>query len=137
MTVVLVVDDDPIQQESMAATLTAAGYEVLRADSATGALRLALKRPPHVVVMDLILPDFHGSEAARAIRSVAGLTTVPIVAVTTQPRAARTIEPATFGAECILTKPVPHQELLEAVTRCLRRSRHGSPVPTETSGDEG
>jgi CheY-like chemotaxis protein len=127
MTTVLVVDDDLVERESMAATLEAAGYEVLRAESATGALRVALRTTPHVVVMDLVLPDFHGTEAARAIRSVAGLTNVPIVAVTHHLRTLRELEPATFGAECILHKPVLHQELLDAVERCLAARRMTTP----------
>jgi CheY-like chemotaxis protein len=120
MTTVLVVDGSLIERESLAAMLEAAGYRVPTAESATSALRVILRSPPDVVVLDLLLPDFHGTETARAIHSVAGLTGLPIVAVAHHARTVRDLAPASFGAECLLIKPVRRHELLDAVARCLR-----------------
>lgn len=115
MATILVVDDDDETRESIASELEAAGHRVMRAESATAAMRLALREPPSLVVMDLVLPDFHGIEAAGAIRAVAGTSGVPIVVVTSESRAARELDPGSFGAVAVLMKPVPHAELLEAV----------------------
>lgn len=120
MTTILVVDDDVRERESMVAALAGADYRVVQAESATGAVRLALRFLPRLVVMKLALPDFDGREAARAIRSVAGLTTVPIIAVGREADASPPHADDAFGAACVLANPVEQTALLDAVSRCLR-----------------
>lgn len=118
-TTILVVDDDDAARETMAAELEGAGHTVLRAGSATMAMRLSLREPPRLVVMDLVLPDFHGIEAAGAIRAVAGSSAVPVVLVTSQPSASLELDLASVGAVAVLHKPLPDGVLAAAVARAL------------------
>ena len=116
---VLVVDDNGEQRATFARALADGGYAVEQAADAGEALRKALEAPPDVVVLDLVLPDAHGVEAAGAFRAMTRTRRMPIVVVTAYTDAAEQLDPKRFGAECVLTKPVSDDELRAAVERCL------------------
>jgi CheY-like chemotaxis protein len=113
------VEDDPQQRAALADSLAALGYDVQQAGAAGEALRQLIAEPPEVVVLDLVLPDAHGVELAGAIRVLAKTTHIPIVVVTSYTDAAAALDPARFGAECVLTKPVTNEQLHTAAERCI------------------
>jgi DNA-binding response OmpR family regulator len=115
----LVVDDDPTALDFMRAALAAAGHEVLVASSAHEAMRVALGARIALAVVDMVLPGFDGSETARALRSVAGYTQLPVVAVSGHREAAKLIHPPSIGARRLLMKPFTGEQLLRAVEECL------------------
>ena len=67
---VLVVDDDDALRNEIVAMLRDAGYVVSEANGALSAMRSVLAGSLDVVVLDLVLPDGHGIEVARAFRAV-------------------------------------------------------------------
>jgi two-component system, OmpR family, KDP operon response regulator KdpE len=73
---ILVVDDEPHILRALQATLRGAGYDVVTAATAEEALRSAAVRPPKAVILDLVLPDRHGSEVCRELR---GWSKAPIL----------------------------------------------------------
>ena len=113
------VEDDPDERAAFAEVLTQSGYSITQAAGGADAVRNVLDQRPDVVVLDLRLPDAHGVEVAGAIRAVAGSTRMPIVVVTGYADAAEQLDPKRFGAECVLIKPVPGEDLRAAVERCL------------------
>ena len=66
---VLIVDDDPDIIRLVSYNLMQAGFEVVTADSGRQALEIADKRPPDLVILDLMLPDVDGMEVCRRLRA--------------------------------------------------------------------
>ena len=130
----LVVDDDATQRTALLRILADGGYTVMLAADATEALRKVLAEPPDLVVLDLRLPDASGVELAGAIRSMAGTTAMPLVVVTAYVGDAGALDPARFGASCVLTKPVTTEQLLTTVQHCLVKSTSSEPTESATNG---
>lgn len=103
---VLVVDEDDDTRASFVAVLGAAGFEVAEAWGAVQGIRLMLSFRPDAVVLDLVLPDGHGFEVGRAMRAIVIIARTCVVAVTGSAAAVGLVNPASFGAEEILLKPV-------------------------------
>src|SRR3954454_13599413 len=66
---VLVVDDSLSQRIHLAHTLHEAGFEVREAATGAEALRLAAEHRPHLVVLDVVLPDIQGYEVCRRLKA--------------------------------------------------------------------
>ena len=115
---VLIIDDEPAIQRSLSPLFRSRGYLVEVA--ATGADGIALERrwQPHVVVLDLGLPDVDGPEVCRRIRS---RSTVPIIVLSARSTDADKIGALDLGADDYVTKPFSPEELLARVRVALRR----------------
>ena len=116
---VVVVEDDPLQAESLAFILRQEGYIVDLA--ATGAEALASVRtqpPPDAVLLDVALPDLSGVEVARRLRAGSN---VPIIMLTARRNEIDKITGLDAGADDYLTKPFSHGELLARIRAQLRR----------------
>lgn len=116
---ILVVDDDDESRTGFVGALRTAGYEVAEAWGAAQGMRLMLAWRPDAVVLDLVLPDGHGIEVGRAMRAITTTSRTCVVAVTSSIPSVGLVEPASFGAEVILIKPVPADRLLQAVGHCF------------------
>src|SRR5580693_8439031 len=100
---VLVVDDDRAILRTMDVNLRARGYEALLAPSGRQALALAARRRPHVVVLDLGLPDLDGVEVIDGLR---GWTTVPIIVLSARSDELEKVAALDAGANDYVTKPL-------------------------------
>src|SRR6202012_6168246 len=69
MTRVLVVDDDPQLLRALRINLSVRGYEVITAPTGSRALTLAAEHPPHVVILDLGMPEMSGIEVLAGLRA--------------------------------------------------------------------
>ena len=79
---VLIVDDHEHLRHILAAILKFCGYEIFEAETAAQAIETTLARQPHLILMDIQLPDFSGLEAARLIRQNPASAHIPIVGCT-------------------------------------------------------
>ena len=75
-------DDNPRNLKLAGDVLVAAGFRTLEAVSGSEAVALAAQRLPDVILMDLRLPDFDGTEAARMLAGDARTASIPVVALT-------------------------------------------------------
>src|SRR3979411_2089694 len=117
---VVVVEDDPLQAESLAFILRQEGYIVDLAS--TGAEALAVARtqpPPDTVLLDVALPDLSGIEVSRRLRDG---PTVPINVLPARRNEIDKITGLDAGADDYLTKPFSHGELLARIRAQLRRA---------------
>jgi DNA-binding NarL/FixJ family response regulator len=120
---VLVVDDDPVICDLVAATLTEHGYPSRRASDAREALYLVERELPDVVILDVHLPDISGYQVCRRLRDDHG-DSVGIILISgerkeSMDRAAGLL----LGADDYMIKPFVLDELLARVQRLARRSR--------------
>jgi two-component system, OmpR family, KDP operon response regulator KdpE len=114
---ILVVDDEPPIRKLLRMGLTAHGYEVLEASNGRIALELLAKKP-HLVILDLGLPDIDGLELLRSIRHrQEGL---PIVVLSSRGDEAGKVAALDLGADDYVTKPFGMDELLARMRAALR-----------------
>jgi len=124
---ILVVDDEEQILRALRRALAARGYEVLTAADGQDALAEVEAFAPHLVVLDLNLPDIDGLEVCRRIRT---WSQVPILILSVREDEPGMVQALDLGADDYLTKPFGIEELLARVRALLRRSRdEGSLLP--------
>src|SRR4029453_17330498 len=127
---VVVVEDDPLQAESLAFILRQEGYVVELAATGAEALTIARAQPaPDTVLLDVALPDLSGIEVARRLRAGSN---VPIIMLTARRNEIDKITGLDAGADDYVTKPFSHGELLARIRPQIRRSPAGA-APADTT----
>jgi two-component system chemotaxis response regulator CheY len=121
---VLVVDDEPMLREIVAESLRDAGYSVESAAHGVEALELMRRRPPHAVVLDLMMPRLDGTGFVELMRRNPRLASVPILLVTAAYGAAEAAE--RLGARACITKPFELDRLIEAVRDLMPEPLHAA-----------
>ncbi|HET8691449.1 MAG TPA: ATP-binding protein, partial [Steroidobacteraceae bacterium] len=124
---ILVVDDNRDAADSCATLFELAGHRTAVAYNGTQALELGGSFVPHVVLLDIGLPDLNGFEVARRIRTTGWGAGIPLVAVTgwgQEEDRRRAIE---AGFDRHLTKPVAAETIQELVNALS--SQHAAPRP--------
>ena len=116
---ILVVDDEPTIRTLLRSTLTRADYEVVEAASAKEAVANVRIEKPHLVLLDLGLPDRDGLEVIAAVR---GEQARPIIVVSAREDMEQKVAALDLGADDYVTKPFDTLELLARVRAALRRS---------------
>jgi two-component system KDP operon response regulator KdpE len=120
---ILIVDDDALIQESLSLFLRLHGYLVEGARSGSEALESIGRRRPDLVVLDLGLPDQHGSEVCERIRKTSDM---PIIVLSARSGDRDKVSALEQGADDYVTKPFSSDELLARIRVALRRKLHGS-----------
>ena len=132
MTRVLVVDDERPLLRALAMNLTARGYEVIEAETATRALTAAAAQQPDVVLLDLGLPDLSGLDVIRGIREYAQ---TPIIVLSARTGSQDKVAALDLGADDYVTKPFSIDELLARVRAATRRVPTNDPELPVPVGD--
>lgn len=117
---ILVVEDDPTLQETLAYNLKRQGYEVETAEDGKTAVELASRIEPNLVVLDIMLPVMDGFEVCRILRKESN---VPILMLTARDDEIDRVLGLEMGADDYLTKPFSMREFLARVKAQLRRVR--------------
>ncbi len=125
--IVAVVEDDPDILRLVSETLDKGGLEVLGFLRGEEFLRLARRRPPDAVVLDLMLPDADGLAICRALRAAPETAQLPILILTAKGGETDKVVGLELGADDYVTKPFSPRELLARVRALLRRRK---PAPT-------
>jgi two-component system KDP operon response regulator KdpE len=126
---VLIIEDDAGARGVVRDALRGASLEVSEASSGTEGLALAARERPHLVVLDLGLPDVEGIEVCRRLRA---WTAVPILVLSARHSENEKTALLDAGADDYVVKPFGPDELRARVRAHLRRARM-TPVP---GGDE-
>jgi two-component system OmpR family response regulator len=111
----LVVDDEPSIVDLVATTLRYEGHEVATAATGRAALNTAAWFKPHLVLLDVMLPDIDGFSVHEA------LDTVPVIYLTARDSSGDAVRGLTLGADDYVTKPFSLEELVARVRAVLRR----------------
>jgi two-component system, OmpR family, alkaline phosphatase synthesis response regulator PhoP len=116
---VLVVEDESSIASFVALYLKNAGYKVRNVGTGEAALEQVAAERPHLIVLDLMLPDIDGIEVCRRIRKT---SEVPILMLTARDEDVDKIIGLEVGADDYLTKPFNPRELVARVKSILRRA---------------
>ena len=117
---ILVVDDEPNITSLITTALRYEGFEVASASNGREALNEVAAFRPHLVVLDVMLPDLDGFEVARRLRQEA--RRVPILFLTAKDATEDKIRGLTLGGDDYVTKPFSLEELLARIRAVLRRA---------------
>ena len=121
---ILVVDDEPSIVDAVATSLRYEGFDVGEASTGRGALGSAKERPPDLIVLDVMLPDFDGLEVTRRLRAL-GIE-APVLFLTARDSLKDRIAGLSIGADDYVTKPFALAEIV-ARTRAILRRTSGEP----------
>lgn len=115
---ILVVDDDFSIVNIIETALTQAGYQVLTANDGEAACQIAHTKHPHLIIMDVMMPQCNGILATMRIRQ---RNNVPILMLSAKAEGSDRVLGLEAGADDYLVKPFYQQELLARVKALLRR----------------
>ena len=118
---ILLVDDEPDILEILGYNLKKEGYEVFMAEDGLQAIVQAKKHKPHLIVMDVMMPNMDGIEACIKIRETPELSKTIITFLSARSEDYSQISGLNAGADDYLTKPVRPRVLLSKVKSLLRR----------------
>lgn len=128
----LMIEDDARLAHMVCEYLGQSGYTVAHAGDAQSGLTALQGKPPHLVILDLMLPDMDGLEVCRRIRALPGaLAATPVLMLTAKGDPMDRIIGLEMGADDYLPKPFEPRELLARIRAVLRRHVEGAqPVAT-------
>ncbi|WP_031517100.1 response regulator transcription factor [Desulfofalx alkaliphila] len=115
---ILVIDDEPAIRDLVEMVLVREGYRVATAADGGSGLALAARFKPHLVVLDLMLPDISGHDVCKEISS---RYRTPIIMLTAKNDVVDKVLGLELGADDYITKPFDSRELLARVKALLRR----------------
>lgn len=121
---ILVVDDEPQIRRALRTSLSAHGYEVSTAGTGEEAIEVAADTSPHLIFLDLGLPDMDGTEVVKRLR---GFTGAPVIILSVRDAQSDKVAALDAGADDYVTKPFGMEELLARLRATLRRA-----LPSET-----
>lgn len=122
---ILIVEDDRQIQKFIAYSLETAGYPTLTAATGKEALASLVAQPVDLMLLDLGLPDFDGTEVIKRVRE---WSEMPIIVVSARDQDKEKAAALDLGADDYLTKPFSATELLARIRVALRHMyREGSP----------
>jgi DNA-binding response OmpR family regulator len=126
---VLVVDDDSSIREALDRALRLEGFAVSSCPDGSAALAAMEGAPPHVMVLDVVMPGLSGVEVIRRLRD--GGNDLPICVLSARDEVADRVEGLRAGADDYLVKPFELEELVARLHALLRRRSEGPPVPLQ------
>ena len=117
---ILVIEDDPAVAEGLVEGIGGEGFDVHWEDTGGGGIAWAKEHSPHLIVLDVRLPDGSGFDFCRQMR-LAGMRQ-PILMLTVQSDELDKVLGLEMGADDYLTKPYRMRELLARIRSLLRRT---------------
>ncbi|MCL5247238.1 MULTISPECIES: response regulator transcription factor [Cellulophaga] len=128
---ILLVDDEPDILEIVSYNLSAEGYEVFTAKNGVEAVAKAKKKHPHLIILDVMMPEMDGIEACEIIRSTPGLQNTIITFLTARGEDYSQVAGFDAGADDYITKPIKPKVLVSKVKALLRRIKEDDAAEQE------
>ena len=119
---VLVIEDDKIMGQMVAAILEDAGFEVATATNGMVAFEKLQQNPVDFVVLDILLPEMNGFEVYAKLRSSPETSEIPVLIITAWADERHREKASQLGIRHFLPKPFTEDELLYEVLSLLRDS---------------
>ncbi len=124
---VLVIDDEAHIRRFVRTGFELEGFAVREAENASAGLRSAALEPPDLIILDLCLPDMHGSEVLAHVRA---RSNVPVIALSVEADEAEKVRMLNLGADDYVVKPCGIGELLARARANMRRALPATSKPS-------
>ncbi|MBK1647980.1 phosphate regulon transcriptional regulator PhoB [Rhabdochromatium marinum] len=122
MPTVLIVDDEPDIRELIRFTLEETGFRVLEAAHADAARKQLATEPPHLLLLDWMLPGRSGLELAAQLKQNPRTRTLPIIMISARGEEEDRVKGLDTGADDYISKPFSPREMVARIKAVLRRS---------------
>jgi len=119
---VLLVDDELDILEFLSYNLEKEGYIVYTAKNGMEAIKVAEKRTPHLIILDVMMPEMDGIAACEELRKIPSLNNTVIAFLTARGEDYSQIAGFEAGADDYITKPVRPKVLVSRVKALLKRT---------------
>jgi two-component system alkaline phosphatase synthesis response regulator PhoP len=120
---ILLVDDEDDVLEFLSYNIRKEGYQVYTANNGIKGLQKAIEIIPHLIILDVMMPEMDGIETCREIKQIPQLENTIIVFLTARGEDYSQIAGFDAGADDYVTKPVKPRLLVSRVKALLRRHR--------------
>lgn len=120
---ILLVDDEQDILEIVGYNLSLEGYQVFTAKNGVEAVSKAKKKQPHLVILDVMMPEMDGIEACEIMRNTPGLEHTIITFLTARGEDYSQLAGFEAGADDYIQKPIKPKVLMSKVKALLRRSK--------------
>jgi len=122
----MIVEDDPDISNMLRIYFQTQGYEVAVAQRGEDALEMCRQKLPHIIVLDIMLPDMDGYDVCRNLRGSLRTSHIPIVFLTQKDERSDKIHGLELGADDYITKPFDLEELKLRVKNAMGRAQYES-----------
>ncbi|MBN2469695.1 MAG: response regulator [Anaerolineae bacterium] len=119
---ILVVEDDVDISNMLRIYFSGQGYDVQVAPRGGDALEYTRKQLPHLIVLDIMLPDMDGYAVCKNLRTTTRTSHIPIIFLTQKDERSDKIAGLELGADDYITKPFDIEELKLRVQNAIQRS---------------
>jgi two-component system, OmpR family, alkaline phosphatase synthesis response regulator PhoP len=120
---ILLVDDDPDILEFVSYNLIKEGYQVYQANNGLKALSIAKEKKPHLIILDIMMPEMDGIETCNEIRKIDYLKDTVITFLTARNEDYSQIAGFEAGGDDYILKPIKPKVMLSRIKALLRRSK--------------
>ena len=132
----MLVDDEPDILEIISYNLLQEGYQVFTAENGLEAIEQARREKPHLIILDVMMPEMDGIEACERLRKFPELQETVITFLTARSEDYSQMAGFDVGADDYITKPIKPKVLMSKVKALLRRFREdGSTTNVLDLGD--
>ncbi|NLJ82629.1 MAG: response regulator transcription factor [Bacteroidales bacterium] len=126
---ILLVDDERDILEFISYNLTKEGYEVYTAENGKEAIKQAIKIQPHLILLDVMMPEIDGIDTCISLKSKPELSETIIAFLSARGEDYSQITGLEAGADDYITKPIRPKVLISKVKSLLRRKID---IPTQS-----
>jgi len=119
---ILIVDDEEDILEFLEYNLTKEGFRVYVATSGRKAIEIARKTKPHLILLDVMMPELDGIETCRELREIPTLKNTLIAFLTARNEDYSQIAGFDAGADDYISKPIKPRVLISRIKALLRRN---------------
>ena len=134
---ILVVEDDFDISNMLRIYFTGQGFEVSVAPRGGDALELTRRSLPHLIVLDIMLPDMDGYSVCKELRTTTRTSHIPIIFLTQKDERSDKIAGLELGADDYITKPFDIEELKLRLTNAIARQERENSLDPRTGLPSG
>ncbi|MGB0933273.1 MAG: response regulator transcription factor [Lishizhenia sp.] len=119
---IIIIDDEADIRDLLSYNLKKEGFDVVTAENGKEGLNLIHEHKPHLILLDVMMPEMDGIEVCDAIRQTPGMENVIICFLTARNEDYSQIAGLDAGADDYISKPIKPRVLISRINALLRRS---------------
>ena len=119
MTVVLVVDDDPMIIKVVSSGLEKSGYDAVAATDGVQALEITMKMRPDIIILDEMMPKLSGFDTLMKLKTDSVTANIPVIMLTARRTQSDILTARSAGANSYIAKPFSIGDLISRINKTL------------------